>query len=353
MSRSKGKSLSGDEAGDSPKGNSPIPITSLNSDTSINSGTRPDSGADSKVDKSAKSGSKSVSNGANEPDSDSGEKAKPRAKRKKNTSKKSSPEVSGGSDSSDSSFESHRGWPIWVVPVPALLGLGLVLFFVWLGNQNPEFPPTAIPLVKIQISMPAWLDRPRFLEEVRYMGDLPVNIDPTHDDELFHLRAALGKHPWVRSVEGIDFQGNALTARILFRVPVLEVEVDPGQSPGGNTRLVDEAGVLLPVGDFPGMARLRGRVGPPKGAPGQLWGDRQVEGAAALAGWLSRQAPPVRPSILDGVPGAWRMEVQGHPVFWGAGTETHTIAKLEARLAFLRLALESVSPGLSIDLSEK
>ena len=116
--------------------------------------------------------------------------------------------------------------------------------------------------------MPAWLDRPRFLEEVRYMGDLPVNIDPTHDDELFHLRAALGKHPWVRSVEGIDFQGNALTARILFRVPVLEVEVDPGQSPGGNTRLVDEAGVLLPVGDFPGMARLRGRVGPPKGGKG-------------------------------------------------------------------------------------
>lgn len=347
MSRSKGKSPSGDESGGSPKGDSPVPITSITTGTSINSG------ADPKVDKVAKSGSKSVSNGADGPVGDSGESAKPKSRRKKSQTKKSSPGENVAVKYGVEGTESDRGWPLWIVPVPALLGLGLVLFFVWLGNQNPSFPPTAQPLDKIRITMPAWLDRGRFLEEVRYMGELPSTIDPTREEELFHLRAGLGKHPWVRSVEGIDFQGNVLTARIQFRVPVLQVEVDPGQSPGGNTRLVDEAGVLLPVGDFSGLARLRSRVGPPKGPPGQLWGDRQVEGAAALAGWLSRQSPPLRPSIIDGVPGAWRMEIQGHPVFWGAGTETHTIAKLEARLAFLRMALESVSPGLSIDLSEK
>ncbi len=347
MSRSTGKSPSGDEAGGSPRRESPVPITS------INPGESSSTGADARVDKGAKSGSKSVSKGAKSPDSETAGIPKPRSRRKKNTSKQSPDEASVGAAPGDSFFESQGRWPGWIVPIPAVLGLGLLLFFVWLGNQNPGYPPTAMPLGKIQISMPAWLDRGRFLEEVRYMGELPSTIDPTHEDELFHLRAGLGKHPWVRSVEGIDFQGNALTARIQFRAPVLQVDVDPGQSPGGNTRLVDEAGVLLPVGEFPGLARLRGRVSAPKGPPGQLWGDRQVEGAAALAGWLSRQTPPLRPTTIDGVPGAWRMEVQGHPVFWGAGTETHTIARLEARLAFLRMALESVSPGLSIDLSER
>ena len=272
---------------------------------------------------------------------------KPRAKRKNGSSKTQPADPKNQTDGTPIGSIAPGGWPAWIVPVPALLGIALILSLAWLGTRNPAFGPKVIPLQQIQISLPTWLNRVQFLDEVRYLSSLPTTVDPSLEEDLFHLKAGLGKHPWVRSVDALDFQNGSLTAKVQFRTPVLEVGVDPDKTTRGNTRFVDEAGVLLPVGDFPGLTRLGNFVPAPRGEPGQLWGDPVVEGGAALVGWLTRQTPPLRPAALEGVPGAWRLQIQGHPVFWGSGTDG------PSRLAFLRLALESVGQNLPIDVSGK
>ncbi len=272
---------------------------------------------------------------------------KPRGKRKARSPQSELAGPKNAGDSSQKEAQATGGWPVWIVPVPALLGMALIFFLAWLGTRNPAFGPKVIPLQQIQIALPSWLNRVQFFDEVRYLSALPPTLDPSQEEDLFHLKAGLGKHPWVRSVDALDIQEGVLTAKVQFRTPVLEVGVDPDKTTRGNTRFVDEAGVLLPVGDFPGLTRLGNLVAAPRGEPGQLWGDPTVEGGASLVGWLIRQTPPLRPTAIEGPPGAWRLLVQGHPVIWGAGTEG------TSRLTMLRLALESVGQNLPIDVSGK
>ncbi len=272
---------------------------------------------------------------------------KPRARRKNGFAQEKPGDPGGQREGTPNGAPHRGGWPAWTVPIPALLGMAIIYLFAWVGTRNPAFGPKPIPLQQIQIVLPSWLNRVKFLDEVRYLSAFPATVNPSSGEDLFHLKAGFGKHPWVRSVDTIELQEGILTAKVQFRIPVLEVGVDPDKTTRGNTRFVDEAGVLLPVGEFPGLTRLGNPVPAPKGEPGQLWGDPLVEGGASLAGWLLRQTPPLRPTAMEGHLGAWRLQIQDHPVFWGTGTNN------PGRLAILRLALESTGPNLPIDVSGK
>ena len=64
-------------------------------------------------------------------------------------------------------------------------------------------------------------------------------------------------------------------------------------------RAADRHGVLLPVtakGD--GLVALTGPVAPPKGRPGQSWGDAAVEAAAQVAGVLFAHREAINPGQL-------------------------------------------------------
>ena len=260
---------------------------------------------------------------------------KPRAKRKNGSSKTQPADPKNQTDGTPIGSIAPGGWPAWIVPVPALLGIALILSLAWLGTRNPAFGPKVIPLQQIQIALPTWLNRVQFLDEVRYLSSLPTTVDPSLEEDLFHLKAGLGKHPWVRSVDALDFQNGSLTAKVQFRTPVLEVGVDPDKTTRGNTRFVDEAGVLLPVGDFPGLTRLGNFVPAPRGEPGQLWGDPVVGlgafrfkatrfsgdleptdlAALLFLGWLWKASAKTYPLMCRGNENQWvtRVRLDGKP----------------------------------------
>lgn len=248
-------------------------------------------------------------------------------------------------------------WPIWLVPLPALLGLLVLGGLAWLGWQKQKTQATAeIPLEALVIDLPAHLERKRFLEEVRYLGNLPEKITVDSADHLFRLKAALGKHPWVRSVDAIEptptrESPTGLSVKAAIRKPVLLVPVDPALSSGGNFRLVDEAGVLLPVWEQATFPQLVETVPGPAGPPGQLWGNATVERAAALAGWFARQDHAPTLQIIKGSPDRWLLAIENRWVAWNEGPESISAAKISAKLAQLKKLLASTPAGTPLNLS--
>ncbi len=266
--------------------------------------------------------------------------------------------ISNGTISTGTPAESAwTPWPVWLVPLPAVLGLLVLLGLAWLGWQNQKTPaPAEIALDQLVIELPPHLERRKFLDEVRYLGNLPEKLTVGSEDHLFRLKAALGKHPWVRSVESIEpvpsrENPTGLMAKAAIRRPVLLVPVDPALSSGGKFRLVDEAGVLLPVCEHALFAQLAETVPGPAGQPGELWGNPTVESAAALAGWFARQDQAPVLQIIKGSPQRWMLAIENRWVVWNEGAESISPAQMSAKLAELKKRLSSTPPGTPLNLT--
>lgn len=245
-----------------------------------------------------------------------------------------------------------EGWPIWLVPLPMVGGIVLLAVFVWLGGFIPPPEAPTLALDRIQIDLPHHLSHRKFIEEVQYLGNLPATINPQSQEDLFRLRAALEKHPWVRSVELIEPRGQGLEVEILVRKPVMLVPVPPTSSAGGKPRMVDEAGVLLPIGDPQPLPVLEVTVPPPAGEPGQLWGHPTVEKASAMAGWFSRREPPIHLEAIRGEPGKWILSLDQRWVLWHEGLESLGQQRMVQKLIRARTALARTSRGGTVDLND-
>jgi hypothetical protein len=149
----------------------------------------------------------------------------------------------------------------------------------------------------VECDAPPGLDRPTFLAEVRYAASFPESfqlLDPKLPDRL---AAAFAAHPWVESMTGVDVEPPArVRVRLRFRSPVLAVTTD-----GGQVRLVDAAGVLLPATAPPaGLPELVNPVPPPETPAGRVWADDTVRRAAELV-------TAYKPVRLERTPSGWRL----------------------------------------------
>jgi hypothetical protein len=172
------------------------------------------------------------------------------------------------------------GW-LWkgtllLVVAAAFLG-GVIWAGRWAHDQLHGSPRYVVPFADIQCEPPAGLDRPKFLDEVRYYASphLPENLDLLDDDLRERLSDGFGKHPWVDKVDAVEITPpKQIVVKLTYRKPVLAVRFD------GKLLAVDAVGVLLPekasTADLP---IYDGTPPPPKGI-GQRWGDASVEAAA-------------------------------------------------------------------------
>lgn len=154
-----------------------------------------------------------------------------------------------------------------------------------------------VRVADIACEPPPGVDRATFLNEVRYVGDLPETVRGLDPADRRRVAAALAAHPWVEAVAGVDAEpGGVVRARLEYRVPVLAVEVADGPP-----RLVDVNGVLLPAaGVPPGLPRLLGKAKRPATPAGKVWDEPAVQRAIELA-------QVYRPAKLESVPAGWRL----------------------------------------------
>jgi hypothetical protein len=118
-------------------------------------------------------------------------------------------------------------------------------------------------------------DRATFLNEVQYLAAMPSRLRLLEDDLVKRLAEAFVRHPWVERVERISRGPQQVRVYLVYRTPVLAVPV------GGQVRVVDGHGILLPTNAEPGgLPVYEGKARPPAGAAGTLWGDAGVESAA-------------------------------------------------------------------------
>lgn len=153
-----------------------------------------------------------------------------------------------------------------------------------------------VAFADVACNTPPGLDRPTFLAEVRYVGELPESVSPLDPTDCDRLAAGFRKHPWVESVEAVTPEPGSVRVALRFRTPVLAVTTTTGEP-----RLLDRNGVLLPVTPTPpGVAELVGTVPPPRVPAGDVWGEPDVRRALDL-----RETYGVR--RLERVPGGWKL----------------------------------------------
>ncbi len=179
-----------------------------------------------------------------------------------------------------------RPWRVGIAGVVTIVIVGAAVLAVgWVGDvalrQIGGRDRYRTPFADIRCDTPPGLDRPTFLAEVRYVGDLPGAVNPLDADERDSLSAGFAKHPWVEAVDGVTAEpGGAVNVALRFRTPVLAVTTT-----GRETRLLDRSGVLLPIAPTPaGVAELTALVHPPRVAAGEVWRDAQLERAVELVG---------------------------------------------------------------------
>ncbi|HJZ55180.1 MAG TPA: hypothetical protein VKE74_09490 [Gemmataceae bacterium] len=189
-----------------------------------------------------------------------------------------------------------------LVAVGFTLGVVAALLFGlgWLGDEaRKRLGPHdryRVRFADIDCDAPPGIDRPTFLSEVRYIGDLPDTFQILDPDLGAKLTAAFAAHPWVESVDGVDVEPpGRVRVRLRFRTPVLLVRL------AGGGRLVDGNGVLLPLSDVPpGLAELASLVPPPQSPAGRPWDDATVRRAVELE-------KTYRPRQLEKTPTGWRL----------------------------------------------
>jgi hypothetical protein len=153
-----------------------------------------------------------------------------------------------------------------------------------------------VSFADIACDAPPGLDRPTFLAEVRYVGELHETVSPLDAADRDRLAGGFAKHPWVEAVEGVTPEPGGVRIALRFRTPVLAVTTTTGEP-----RLLDGHGVLLPVTRTPpGVAELAGRVAPPTVAAGEVWTEPDVRRALEL-----RQS--YNATRLERARGGWRL----------------------------------------------
>jgi hypothetical protein len=166
-----------------------------------------------------------------------------------------------------------------------LAGGGLFLFgLVGLGKvawqQLRDREQFTIAFADIECDPPPGQGRADFLDEVQYLAALPEKLRFLDEGLAERLAGAFARHPRVEKVTRVELTApRRVRVRLVYRTPVLAVRW------GGQTRVVDGMGVLLPRGTpARGLPLFPGRAPPPKTAEGQPWGDAAVEAAARRAG---------------------------------------------------------------------
>jgi hypothetical protein len=170
--------------------------------------------------------------------------------------------------------------------VAVILTLAIVAGLVWgvsrLGDEARRGigirDRYSVRFAEIECEPPPGFDRPTFLSEVRYVSNFPELFQSLDPNLTAKLTAAFTAHPWVAGVESVFVESNGtVRVKLKFRTPVLAVRTV------GGTRIVDGAGVLLPMAADPdGLPELLTSVPTPTTSTGQVWTDEIVKRAVEL-----------------------------------------------------------------------
>jgi hypothetical protein len=210
---------------------------------------------------------------------------------------------------------SLRGLFSWIFG-PGRLPLFLVLLFVlFIGGAwyawvklKPSilgWPEYRIAPEQVEVTpQPAWIPQSDVRAEVLRSPALDGALSITDDDLAERIHNAFVRHSWVAKVERVTKQYGTVKVELVYRKPVLMVEL-----PRGGFLPVDVEAVLLPTADFtPTEAtrypRLSGVDREPTGLAGSRWADARVIGAAEIAAVLIDKWEPMRldhiePSAAD------------------------------------------------------
>lgn len=174
--------------------------------------------------------------------------------------------------------------PRVLLPV-ALLCAGAVLSPI-VGDMLPDLSERdeyRLQATEIRIpTPPRWIPE-NLLEQVIERADLPRELSVLDESLAEQIGQAFEHHPWVTRPVTVRVAVPAqVEVSFEYRRPVAMVEVTDGYYP------VDDAGVLLPPGDFPPSEldrypRIIGMRSTPLGGIGSTWGDARVIGAARIA----------------------------------------------------------------------
>ncbi len=172
----------------------------------------------------------------------------------------------------------------WIVPtlVPLCLAILVVAGIIALGQQAEQALRAGdsfkIAFASLTCAAPGSLSREAFLREVQYEADLPDELDRLDSRLSERLSAAFARHAWVKKVEQIDFKGDEIEVKLVFREPVLAVRGPE------RTHAVSSDGFLLPRAALSAdLPLLKGPDSLPAGRTGQSWGAVPVESAARIA----------------------------------------------------------------------
>ncbi len=258
--------------------------------------------------------------------------------------------------------------PLLQLLVPPLAALLLLAGLIVLGKAARdglrEQGRGTVPLADVICDPPPGEERPRFLDEVQYLGGLPARLQLLDADLPDRLAAAFAKHPWVEKVERVEVSPPGHVAvRLVYRTPVLAVFVNgpapDGQAPilrpfathsGGQRqeplahRVVNRSGTLLPAtAPVQGLPILYSSAPPPSGAAGMPWGDATVEAAARTADCLRPHQDRLRLVTFETADGSLVLStVTGARVLWGHApgaedkNEAPAAAKVERLLLYCR-----------------
>jgi len=197
--------------------------------------------------------------------------------------------------------ESRGRWRYAAIPFTLLVAGGLFFAFDRLGGEalraiGPR-DRYRVAFADVECAAPPGLDRPTFLTEVRYTARFPETFNAFDESDREKLARAFALHPWVESVEGVSMEpGRVVSVRLAFRVPVLAVATD-----NGETRLVDARGVLLPNAPVPSeISKLTSSVPPATVSAGEVWTDSTVKRGLELVSVH-------HPKSLEQTASAWRL----------------------------------------------
>lgn len=207
--------------------------------------------------------------------------------------------------------------------VRALLALGTlaaaVALVLYAGERSRDYLQRVgrlkLPVAGIRCDAPPGLERPAFLEEVRFLTGWGTDLAGTDAEAEAALREGFARHPWVRAVGAIRTWPRPATVELTFRVPALAVE-----SSDGTLRAVDAAAVLLPTGaPTAGLIRLPDAGLAPPAPPGNPWPDDTVRTAVRLAERLGPYRERFRLRSLERTRDGWRLLLSDGrpPVLWG------------------------------------
>ncbi len=158
----------------------------------------------------------------------------------------------------------------WLMLIAAVL-IGVIALGRWSLGQLKTDDRFQIDFRDIECDAPPGMSRTDFLDEVRYISQLPTRVSVADVETHDKLRAAFKAHAWVLSVDEIQpLSPSRLRVHLVFRQPALAVAWD------GGFRVVDDRGVLLPAATpAKGLPVFAGSPNRP-GAAGEPWPDPDV-----------------------------------------------------------------------------